>query len=126
MRGRSLREAVLAAVPILRAVAVAVCGRVEQADDLVQEALAKAWTDIDLVPAGNEYGGLVVYIPAQSTWIRLSQTAARDCGQGADLHGVATGADRSARIQGDLAGAQRLIPIRGVRDSRGIPKSAAK
>jgi len=46
---RSLREAVLAAVPILRAVAVAVCGRVEQADDLVQEALVKALTNIDLV-----------------------------------------------------------------------------
>ena len=41
MRGRSLREAVLAAVPILRAVAVAVCGRVEQVDDLVQEGFGR-------------------------------------------------------------------------------------
>src|SRR6266508_1003379 len=49
----SLREAMLAAIPVLRAVAVAVCGRVEQADDLAQEAITKAFTNIDLFAPGT-------------------------------------------------------------------------
>jgi len=44
----------LAAIPALRAVAVGVCGRAEQADDLAQTAITKAFTNIDsFVPGTN-------------------------------------------------------------------------
>lgn len=39
----SIRDAMLAAVPSLRAFAISLCGNVDRADDLVQEALLRAW-----------------------------------------------------------------------------------
>jgi RNA polymerase sigma-70 factor, ECF subfamily len=43
----SLKDAMLALVPNLRAFAVSLCGNVERADDLVQETLLKAWNSMD-------------------------------------------------------------------------------
>ena len=40
----SVRDAVLAAVPSLRAFAISLCGNVDRADDLVQEALLRAYS----------------------------------------------------------------------------------
>jgi RNA polymerase sigma-70 factor (ECF subfamily) len=42
----SVREAMLAAVPRLRAFAVSLCGNVDRADDLVQETLLRALANI--------------------------------------------------------------------------------
>jgi RNA polymerase sigma-70 factor, ECF subfamily len=42
----SLRDAVLAAVPSLRAFAISLCGNVDRADDLVQETLLRALANI--------------------------------------------------------------------------------
>lgn len=39
----SLRQALIAAVPNLRAFAISLCGDADRADDLVQETLVKAW-----------------------------------------------------------------------------------
>lgn len=43
----------LAVVPNLRAFAVSLCGNVDHADDLVQETLVKAWTNIDSFAEGT-------------------------------------------------------------------------
>jgi RNA polymerase sigma-70 factor, ECF subfamily len=43
----------LAAVPRLRAFAMSLCGRPDQADDLVQEALVKAWSHMDSFEPGT-------------------------------------------------------------------------
>ncbi|MBV8754267.1 MAG: RNA polymerase subunit sigma, partial [Hyphomicrobiales bacterium] len=43
----SIREAVLAAVPSLRAFAISLSGNVDRADDLVQETLLRALVNID-------------------------------------------------------------------------------
>jgi RNA polymerase sigma-70 factor (ECF subfamily) len=43
-----VREGLLAAIPSLRAFAISLCGNVDRADDLVQEALTRAITRIDL------------------------------------------------------------------------------
>ena len=43
-----VREGLLAAIPSLRAFAISLCGNVDRADDLVQEALTRAITHIDL------------------------------------------------------------------------------
>ena len=43
-----VREGLLAAIPKLRAFAISLCGNVDRADDLVQEALTRAITHIDM------------------------------------------------------------------------------
>lgn len=49
----SVRDAVLAAVPSLRAFAISLCGNVDRADDLVQETLLKALANIDSFEPGT-------------------------------------------------------------------------
>ena len=43
----SLREAMLSAVPSLRAFAISLSGNIDRADDLVQETLLRAIANID-------------------------------------------------------------------------------
>lgn len=47
------RAAILAAIPSLRAFAVSLCGNVDRADDLVQEALTRALANIDSFRPGS-------------------------------------------------------------------------
>jgi RNA polymerase sigma-70 factor, ECF subfamily len=49
-----IREGLLAAIPSLRAFAVSLCGNAERADDLVQEAITRAITRIDLFEPGTK------------------------------------------------------------------------
>src|ERR1700754_2979426 len=49
----SVRQAVLAAVPSLRAFAISLCGNVDRADDLVQETLLRALANIDSFQPGT-------------------------------------------------------------------------
>lgn len=49
----SLREAMLAVVPSLRAFAMSLCGSVDRADDLVQETLTRAIANIDSFEPGT-------------------------------------------------------------------------
>ena len=49
----SLREAMLAAVPSLRAFAISLSGNIDRADDLVQETLLRAIADIDSFQPGT-------------------------------------------------------------------------
>jgi RNA polymerase sigma-70 factor (ECF subfamily) len=49
----SVRDAVLAAVPSLRAFAISLCGNVDRADDLVQETLLRALANIDSFEPGT-------------------------------------------------------------------------
>src|ERR1700732_2427702 len=49
----SVRDAMLAAVPSLRAFAISLCGNVDRADDLVQETLLRALANIDSFQPGT-------------------------------------------------------------------------
>ena len=49
----SVREAMLAAVPGLRAFAMSLCGKIDHADDLVQETLLRALTNINSFEPGT-------------------------------------------------------------------------
>src|ERR1700726_4995646 len=49
----SMREAVLATVPSLRAFAISLCGNVVRADDLVQETLLRALANIESFQPGT-------------------------------------------------------------------------
>ena len=49
----AIRETMLAAVPSLRAFAMSLCGKIDRADDLVQETLLRALTNIDSFEPGT-------------------------------------------------------------------------
>lgn len=49
----TVREAMLAAVPSLRAFAISLCGNVDRADDLVQETLLRAWSNLGSFQPGT-------------------------------------------------------------------------
>jgi RNA polymerase sigma-70 factor, ECF subfamily len=49
----SVRDAILAAVPSLRAFAISLCGNVDRADDLVQETLLRALANINSFQPGT-------------------------------------------------------------------------
>src|SRR3981189_3958970 len=53
----SVRDAMLAAVPNLRAFAISLCGDVDRADDLVQETLLRAMANIDSFQPGTNMSG---------------------------------------------------------------------
>src|SRR5215470_17356513 len=50
---KNVREAMLEAVPSLRAFAISLCGNVDRADDLVQETLLRAWANMDSFQPGT-------------------------------------------------------------------------
>ncbi|MEM9223840.1 MAG: sigma factor, partial [Pseudomonadota bacterium] len=49
----NVRDELIRQIPSLRAFAVSLSGNPERADDLVQEALMKAWASIDVFEAGT-------------------------------------------------------------------------
>src|SRR5208337_528643 len=49
----NVRESMLEAVPSLRAFAISLCGNVDRADDLVQEALLRAWANMGSFQPGT-------------------------------------------------------------------------
>lgn len=49
----AMKSALVAAIPNLRAFAISLSGNADRADDLVQEALVKAWDKIDTFQAGT-------------------------------------------------------------------------
>src|SRR5690349_7658295 len=49
----SVSEAMLRAVPSLRAFAISLCGNVDRADDLVQETLLRAWANLNSFEPGT-------------------------------------------------------------------------
>jgi len=51
--GNSVRDELLAQIPSLRAFAMSLCGQMDKADDLVQEALVKAWSNLDSFAEGT-------------------------------------------------------------------------
>jgi RNA polymerase sigma-70 factor (ECF subfamily) len=50
---KAIRATMLEAVPSLRAFAISLCGNVDRADDLVQEALLRAWRSLDSFEPGT-------------------------------------------------------------------------
>src|SRR5260370_17811169 len=50
---KNVREAMLAAVPSLRAFAISLSGNVDRADDLVQETLLRAWANLNSFEPGT-------------------------------------------------------------------------
>jgi RNA polymerase sigma-70 factor (ECF subfamily) len=58
----SPRDAMLAAVPGLRAFAITLSGNLDRADDLVQETLLRAWANIDSFEPGTNMSAWLITI----------------------------------------------------------------
>src|SRR2546423_5765163 len=58
----AVRDAMLAGVPSLRAFAISLSGNVDRADDLVQEALLRAVTNIDSFQPGSHMSAWLITI----------------------------------------------------------------
>jgi RNA polymerase sigma-70 factor, ECF subfamily len=51
-----VKEDLLAAIPRLRALAIGLCGKTDQAEDLVQETLVRAWANLSSFTPGTNMG----------------------------------------------------------------------
>jgi hypothetical protein len=73
-----VRDAMLAAVPRLRAFAISLCGIVDRADDLMQENPPARHRQHQLIPAGDEHVRLAIHHPPQPVPVGISQAGGCD------------------------------------------------
>ena len=64
-----LQTLLIGAVPNLRAFANSLCGDPTRADDLVQDTLVKAWTNLASFEKGLEPQSLAIHDPSQHLFL---------------------------------------------------------
>jgi RNA polymerase sigma-70 factor (ECF subfamily) len=102
----SVRDAMLAAVPSLRAFAKSMCRNSDQADDLVQEALVSGWSNIDSFESGTSMTAWLVTIFRQSFYSNYQKEGRSfQC-----LVGYAGSPARHAMRSRDLPSALQKLP----------------
>lgn len=67
----NVRDDLIAAIPSLRAFAISLCGRTDQADDLVQDALVKAWGNLASYTPGTNLRAWLFTILRNSFYSQL-------------------------------------------------------
>ena len=72
-----MKADLIAVIPNLRAFAVSLCGNPDRADDLVQETLVKAWSNLGSFRRGHQPAGLALHHPAQHLLFGISQAPPR-------------------------------------------------
>jgi RNA polymerase sigma-70 factor (ECF subfamily) len=70
----SLRDDLVAAIPNMRAFAISLCGNRDRADDLVQEALVKAWNHLDSFEEGTNLKAWLFTILRNAYFSELRKT----------------------------------------------------
>ncbi len=90
---QSLRRDMLRALPSIRTCAKSLCGTADQADDIVQETIAKALANIHTFRAGTKMTAWLVTI-ARNVFLTVCRKRARDIAYANDL---AWAAPRSMR-----------------------------
>lgn len=70
----SLRNDLVAAIPNMRAFAISLCGNRDRADDLVQEALVKAWNHLDSFEEGTNLKAWLFTILRNAYFSELRKT----------------------------------------------------
>jgi RNA polymerase sigma-70 factor (ECF subfamily) len=70
----SLRDDLVAAIPNMRAFAISLCGNRDRADDLVQEALVKAWYHLDSFEVGTNLKAWLFTILRNAYFSELRKT----------------------------------------------------
>lgn len=106
--GRSMREALSAAAGGVRRYLFGLCGDWDQAEDIAQEALLRAWANRERFDGRSEVATWVFSI-ARNCWIdRLRRKRTRPAEEPMDAHAAMAGNDPSPPHQawrGELAGA---------------------
>jgi RNA polymerase sigma-70 factor (ECF subfamily) len=69
-----LRDDLVAAIPNMRAFAISLCGNRDRADDLVQEALVKAWNHLDSFQVGTNLKAWLFTILRNAYFSELRKT----------------------------------------------------
>jgi RNA polymerase sigma-70 factor (ECF subfamily) len=70
----SLRDELVAAIPNMRAFAISLCGNRDRADDLVQEALVKAWNHLSSFQEGTNLKAWLFTILRNAYFSELRKT----------------------------------------------------
>lgn len=70
----ALRDDLVAAIPNMRAFAISLCGNRDRADDLVQEALVKAWNSLDSFQVGTNLKAWLFTILRNAYFSELRKT----------------------------------------------------
>lgn len=70
----ALRDDLVAAIPNMRAFAISLCGNRDRADDLVQEALVKAWNHLDSFEEGTNLKAWLFTILRNAYFSELRKT----------------------------------------------------
>ncbi len=70
----ALRDDLVAAIPNMRAFAISLCGNRDRADDLVQEALVKAWNHLDSFEQGTNLKAWLFTILRNAYFSELRKT----------------------------------------------------
>jgi len=108
----ALRDDLVAAIPNMRAFAISLCGNRDRADDLVQEALVKAWKHLDSFEVGTNLKAWLFTILRNAYFSELRKTKR----EVADSDGliaarVAVAAEQHAHLDlKDLASALAKLP----------------
>lgn len=108
----ALRDELVAAIPNMRAFAISLCGDRDRADDLVQEALVKAWHHLDSYQVGTNLKAWLFTILRNAYFSELRKTKR----EVADSDGliaarVAVPADQHAHLDlKDLGAALSTLP----------------
>ena len=75
---QSVRDVMLDAIPGLRAFAISLSGKVDRADDLVQETLLKAWQNLDKFEEGTNLRAWLFTILRNSYFSELRKRRRED------------------------------------------------
>jgi RNA polymerase sigma-70 factor, ECF subfamily len=108
-----LRDDLVAAIPNMRAFAISLCGNRDRADDLVQEALVKAWNHLDSFQEGTNLKAWLFTILRNAYFSELRKTKR----EVADSDGllaarVAVPAEQHGHLDlGDLSKALTQLPV---------------
>src|SRR6202166_1955274 len=109
---KNVLDVMLAAVPSLRALAISLCGNVDRADDLVQEALLRAWANLDSFEPGTNMAAWLFTILRNlfRSEYRKRRREVEDA-EGSYAETLTTLPDQNARLEiAEFRAAIRLLP----------------
>jgi RNA polymerase sigma-70 factor, ECF subfamily len=108
----SLRDDLVAAIPNMRAFAISLCGNRDRADDLVQEALVKAWNHLDSFEVGTNLKAWLFTILRNAYFSELRKTKREVAdSEGQIAARVAVPAEQLAHLElNDLSNALAKLP----------------
>ena len=108
MNQGSFKDELVAQIPSLRAFAVSLCGSVTQADDLVQEALLRAWSNSDKFQRGTSLRAWLFTI-LRNVYYSQYRKRAREVqdSDGVFARGIAVSGDQESHL--DLADFRKAL-----------------